>query len=436
MASLNDIVALTKRRGFIFPSSLIYGGFSSVYDYGPLGVELKNNLKKLWWEEMVYANDEIYGLDSAIFMHPKTWEASGHVKNFSDPLVECKSCHHRFRADHLAEGNPSGGGKCPECGGELTESRSFNLLVKAYLGVTEDSKSEVYLRGETCQGIYLNYKNVLSSMNPKIPFGIAQIGKAFRNEITTKSFTFRTREFEQMEMQYFIPPDHAFAKKTFDKWKERRMDWYLNLGINKKNIRFRDHEPDERAHYAKAATDIEYKSDLGWKEFEGIHNRGDWDLSRHSKYSGVDLNYLDLEKEKKYIPWIIETSAGADRAVLFFLMDAYKKEEKRTVLCLHPSLAPYKAAVFPLLRNKTDLVSKAKTVYENLKKEIVCAWDDRGNIGKRYLSQDEIGTPWCLTIDFDTLKDNAVTVRDRDTSKQERVNISKLAVYFKEKLEK
>ena len=430
---LNDIVSLAKRRGFIYPSSLIYGGFSSVYDYGPLGVEMKRNLKRLWWDEMVGKNDNIYGLDSAIFMHPMTWSASGHLDSFTDPLVECKDCHKRFRADHLLEDKQH---DCPECGGELSKSKDFNLLVKAYLGATEDNKSEVYLRGETCQGIYLNFKNILSSTNAKIPFGIAQIGKAFRNEITTKQFIFRMREFEQMELQYFVYPDIKSAQKEYDNWKEKRMAWFLGLGMQKENLRWRNHRPDEKAHYAKAAVDIEYKSPMGWKEIEGIHNRGDWDLSRHSKYSKTDLSYFDQTTNKRFTPWIIETSIGLDRSFLFFLIDAFHQEEKRTVLKLHPSLAPYKVAVFPLLKNKPDLVKKAKFVYQKLKADLNCVWDERGNIGKRYLAQDEIGTPWCVTIDFDTLKDDTLTVRDRDSSKQERVGISQLSKYFDNKLNK
>jgi glycyl-tRNA synthetase len=425
--SLNDIISLAKRRGFIYPSSEIYGGFSSVYDYGPLGVELKNNIKKLWWQEMVYQHDNIFGLDSAIFMHSKTWTASGHTDSFSDPLVECKRCHHRFRADHLLTK------VCPDCGGELTKPKDFNLLVKAFLGTTEDNKSMVYLRGETCQGIYLNYRNVLNSTKAKVPFGIAQIGKAFRNEITTKAFTFRTREFEQMEMQYFIEPEAKKAQEIFEYWKAQRLNWYLKLGINKANLRFRDHTTDERAHYAKAATDIEYHSSLGWKEFEGIHHRGDWDLSRHSRFSGQDLTYFEALTKKRFIPWIIETSAGADRATLFFLMDAFHQQDNRIVLQLHPLLAPFKAAVFPLLKNKPELVKIAREIYTDLRKDLVVDWDERGNIGKRYLAQDEIGTPWCVTVDFQTLTDKTVTIRNRDTTKQVRIEIDRLKDFLQKK---
>lgn len=430
MSNLDKIIALSKRCGFIYPSSEIYGGFASVYDYGPLGVELKNNIKREWWQSMVYAHQNIVGLDSAIFMHPKTWEASGHVENFTDPLVECRKCHHRFREDLLQE---EGFTQCPDCSGDLTPPRSFNLLVEAELGVTADTKSKVYLRGETCQGIYLNFLNVLSSTRQKIPFGIAQIGKAFRNEITPKNFIYRTREFEQMEMQFFIENDEKIANHYFEYWKKERLNWYLNLGINPDKIRFRTHADNEKAHYAKAAEDVEYETDFaGWKEFEGIHNRGDWDLSRHSQYSGKDLSYTD-DQGKKFIPWIIETSAGADRLALMFLLDSYREDEtkKRVYLSLNKKIAPFKTAVFPLLSNKEELVAKAKQVFELLRQSgLVVAWDDRGNIGKRYFAQDEIGTPSCITIDFDTLKDDTVTVRDRDTASQQRVSLDKLVEFL------
>ena len=428
--TLDKIVSLAKRRGFIFPSSEIYGGFSSVYDYGPLGVELKNNLKSYWWKTMVHDNRDIVGLDSAIFMHPKTWEASGHIENFTDPLVECKQCHHRFRVDLLEEQKQT---KCPDCGGEFTEPKNFNLLVEAKLGVTDENKDPVYLRGETCQGIYLNFLNVLNSSRQKIPFGIAQIGKAFRNEITPKNFTFRTREFEQMEMQFFIKPDEKEANKYFEYWKQKRLDWYVSLGLDKDKLRLQSHPKDKMAHYAKAAEDIEYKTDFGgWKEMEGIHNRGDWDLSRHSKYSGKDLSVITPDGER-YIPWIIETSAGADRAALVFLLDAYRedKDKKRVYLALDPKLAPYKVAVFPLLKNKPEIVAKAQKVYEQLSTKTNVAWDERGNIGKRYYAQDEIGTPYCVTIDFDTLEKDTVTVRHRDTTKQEVVSLDKLDAFLK-----
>lgn len=430
VTTLDKIISLTKRRGFIFPSSEIYGGFSSVYDYGPLGVELKNNLKNYWWKTMVHDHQNIVGLDSAIFMHPKTWEASGHIKNFTDPLVECKKCHHRFRADLLEKKKQT---KCPKCGGELTEPKNFNLLVEAKLGVTNDKKDKVYLRGETCQGIYLNFLNVVNSSRQKIPFGIAQTGKSFRNEITPKNFIFRTREFEQMEMQFFINPNNKEANEYFEYWKQQRLDWYTSLGLDKDKLRLQPHPKDKMAHYAKAAEDIEYNTDFaGWKEMEGIHNRGDWDLGRHSQYSGKNLSVID-DDGKRFIPWIIETSAGADRAVLFFLLDAYRedKNKNRVYLALHPKLAPYKVAVFPLLKNKPEIVAKAQKVYKHLSTETNVAWDERGNIGKRYYAQDEVGTPYCVTIDFDTLEDDTVTVRHRDTAKQERVSLDKLEDFLK-----
>jgi len=428
--TLDKIVSLSKRRGFIYPSSEIYGGFSSVYDYGPLGVELKNNIKSHWWQTMVHQRLDIVGLDSAIFMHPKTWQASGHVDNFIDPLVECKQCHHRFRADSLQEDKQT---VCPDCGGELTPPKNFNLLVEAKLGLTDDNKDPVYLRGETCQGIYLNFLNVYNSTRQKIPFGIAQIGKSFRNEITPKNFTFRTREFEQMEMQYFVKPDEKKSMDVFQQWKQQRFDWYLDLGIAKDKLRLQPHPKDKLAHYAKAAEDIEYKTDFGgWKEMEGIHHRGDWDLGRHSEFSGKDLSVTD-DQGDSFIPWIVETSAGADRATLIFLLEAYREDadKKRVYLSLDPRLAPFKAAVFPLLKNKPDIVSKAQQVYQRLSSKTNIAWDERGNIGKRYYSQDEIGTPYCITIDFDTLEDDTVTVRHRDTTKQERVGLDKLEDFLK-----
>lgn len=433
MTSLEKIVSLAKRRGFIYPGSEIYGGLGGTWDYGPLGVELKNNIKKAFWKSMVYGREDVVGLDAAILMNPKVWEASGHVAAFTDPLVECKICHQRFRADHeeLLKDHEAGhkGKKV-----EWTEPKKFNLLVEARLGVVEEEKSKVYLRGEITQGVHVNFKNVLDSTRQQIPFGIAQIGKAFRNEITPGNFTFRSREFEQMELQYYVKPEEA--KKWYEFWKNERMNWYLSLGMDKKKLRFRQHEENERAHYAKDAWDIEYDSPFGWKEFEGIHNRGDWDLSQHQKHSGQDMTYFDQAENKKYLPFIVETSGGVDRAALFFLIDAYSEDGERVVLKLHPKLAPYKVAVFPLLANKPELVKKAKSVYQNLKSNIQnpIAWDDRGNIGKRYFAQDEIGTPYCITIDFDTLGDDTVTIRDRNTAKQERVKIAKLAENLSSKL--
>ncbi|RJP47126.1 MAG: glycine--tRNA ligase [Armatimonadetes bacterium] len=429
---LDKIVALCKRRGFIYPGSEIYGGLAGTWDYGPLGALLKKNLKDQWWKEMVQLRDDIVGVDAAIMMNPKAWEASGHVEAFTDPLVECRIDHERIRADHPEEIKEHEEKHHPGKS-DWTEPRRFNLLVKAYLGVIEDKQQQIYLRGEITNGVQVNFKNVVDSTRIKIPFGIAQIGKAFRNEITPGNFTFRSREFEQMEVQFYIKPDEQEGKKWFEYWKQNRMEWYVGLGIKKDNLRFKDHALDERAHYAKAAVDIEYNAPWGWAEFMGIHHRGDWDLSRHQKYSGQDLSYKDLETGENYIPWDIETSAGVDRSLLFFLLDAYSQEGDRVVLKLHPKLAPYKAAVFPLLANKPDLVEKAREIYVDLKKEFMVSWDSRGNIGKRYASQDEIGTPYCITADFQTLEDDTVTVRDRDTGKQERVKIPELKDFIESK---
>lgn len=435
---MDKVVSLCKRRGFVFPSSEIYGGFASSYDYGPLGVELKNNVKKVWRDEMTKMQNNIVGLDSAILMSPKIWEASGHLAaGFADMLAECKKCKHRFREDHIKEG------KCPECGGELTKGRKFNLMMKTFVGPVEDKTTTAYLRAETCQGIYVNFENVRESMRLKIPFGIAQIGKAFRNEITPGNFTYRTREFEQMEMQFFVNPNEA--DQWFDYWKKARYDWYLKLGIKKENLRIREQKKDELPHYAKKAADIEYKFPFGWKEIEGIHNRGDWDLSNHAKHSGKDLSVLDEKTGEKFIPHIIETSAGADRGALTFLVDAYAEiaggrtttteaiKEVEIILKLDKKLAPVKVAIFPLSK-KEELAKIAKEIYKNLKTEFTCEYDETQSIGKRYRRQDEIGTPYCITVDFETLEDNAVTVRDRDTMKQERVKIEELRDYLKNKL--
>lgn len=433
---MEKIVSLAKRRGFIFPGSEIYGGLAGTWDYGPLGTELKNNIKREFWRAMVYERDDVVGVDAAILMHPKVWEASGHTEAFTDPLVECKICHSRIRADQEEE--IAGHEKMHGLKAEWTPPRQFNLLVEAKLGAVEGGQQKVYLRGEITQGVHVNFKNVLDSSRVKIPFGIAQIGKAFRNEITPGNFTFRSREFEQMEMQYYVRPDVREAANVFGQWKERRMEWYRKFGLN--HLRFRDHAPDELAHYAKAACDIEYDSPFGgWKEMEGIHNRGDWDLSRHAKFSGEDLTYFDEETKERYIPWVIETSGGVDRAALFFLIDAYQEDGERVVLKLHPRLAPYKVAVFPLLANKPQLVEKARGVYQLLvtsNQLSPVAWDDRGNIGKRYWAQDEIGTPWCVTVDFQTLEDDTATVRDRDTAKQERIAVKEIDAYLDKKLKK
>lgn len=422
---MEKIVALAKRRGFIFPGSEIYGGLTGTWDYGPLGVLLKQNIKSEWWKTMVSLRSDVVGIDAAIMMNTDVWRASGHLEAFTDPLVECMICHSRFRADKKEEIDAHE--KTHKEKVEWTKPRKFNLLVEAKLGVVEEEKQTIYLRGEITQGAFVNFENVVSSTRVKIPFGIAQIGKAFRNEITPGNFTFRSREFEQMELEFFVRPEDAEGDKWFNYWKKERMDWYVSLGIDKDKLRFRKHEDDERAHYAKYAEDIEYEAPFGWSEFEGIHHRGDWDLSHHK------LEYVD-EDGGKFTPWVIETSGGVDRSLLFFLLDSYKEDEKRVWLSLNPKLAPYKVAVFPLLANKPELIEKAKSVYDSLKPNFMTAWDDRGNIGKRYLSQDEAGTPWCVTVDFETLENDTVTVRDRDTATQERIAIKELGSYFSKKL--
>ena len=453
---MNKIVSLAKRRGFVFPSSEIYGGLAGVYDYGYYGVEIANSLKREWWKTMVQMRENIIGLDSSIFMNPKVWEASGHVSGFSDPLTECKNCHIRLRVDHLLEDkNISADEKmteeeinkifsehkskisCPKCGGKnFTDVKSFNLLVKSNLGnFTGDLKKDpVYLRGETCQGIYVNYKNVLDSSRVKIPFGIAQIGKAFRNEITARQFIFRTREFEQMEMQYFVHPD--MEMEEYEKLRETRWQYYLDLGIKEENLKWKKHE--NLVFYAKEAYDIEYKYPFGFSELEGVHARGDYDLTQHSKFSGVDLSYLNPVTNEKYIPHIIESSVGVGRTFFAVLCDAYCEEEingeKRVVLKFPKKLAPIKIAIFPLLKNKPKLVEKAREIYDLLKTDYMCEFDDNGNIGKRYRRQDEIGTPYCVTVDFDSLDDNAVTIRDRDTMEQERVGIEEIVKWLSERL--
>ncbi|OGZ92662.1 MAG: glycine--tRNA ligase, partial [Candidatus Staskawiczbacteria bacterium RIFOXYD12_FULL_37_10] len=424
------LVSFTKRRGFVFQSSEIYGGFSSCYDFGPLGVELKNNIKKEWWKKMTRMHDNIVGIDASVLMSPKVWEASGHLTaGFADELVECKKCHHRFRKD-LLEKN-----KCPDCGGELTNPKKFNLMLKTFVGPVEDDSAITYLRPETCQGIYVNFKNVLQSMRAKLPFGIAQIGKSFRNEITPKDFIFRTREFEQMEMQWFCDPKDA--DKFFEYWLEERMNWYIKLGIKKENLRAKETEKNELAHYAKRAVDIEYKFPFGWKEIEGVHNRGEWDLLNHSKHSGQDLSYTN-DEGKKFTPYIIETSAGADRALFTLLCEGFKEieggrtettdstKEVETVLDINKKLAPVKIAVLPLVKNKEEITKTAKEIFDMLKVHFDCQYDESGSIGRRYRRQDEIGTPYCITVDFETLDNKDVTLRDRDTMKQERVKISEL----------
>jgi glycyl-tRNA synthetase len=436
---MDKIVSLCKRRGFIFPSSEIYGGFSSCYDYGPLGVEMKNNIKKLWWDEMTKKHENIVGLDASILMSPKVWQASGHLTaGFADELVECKKCHHRFRKDFLKKN------ACPDCGGELTPPRKFNLMMRTFVGPVEDEASITYLRAETCQGIYMNFENVLNSMRMKIPFGICQIGKAFRNEITPRDFLYRMREFEQMEMQWFCHPKDA--DKFFDFWLKERIKWLQSIGLKKENIRYIEVPEKERAHYARRQVDIEYKFPFGWKEIEGVHNRGDWDLSNHSKHSGKDLRYFDDRTKERYFPFIIETSIGVDRLFFALFCDAYQEipggrtkttkstKEIEILLKLDKKIAPIKVAVLPLVRNKPELIKKAKEVYQMLKRYFVCQYDELGSIGRRYRRQDEIGTIFSLTVDFESLKQGDLTIRDRDTMEQERVKIKDLVKILKEKL--
>ncbi|MFY9484196.1 MAG: glycine--tRNA ligase [Patescibacteria group bacterium] len=437
---MEQIVSLAKRRGFIFPSSEIYGGLSGVYDYGPIGVELKNNLKDIWIHTMTRERDDIVLIDSNILMAPSVWEASGHTgAGFTDPLVECKKCHQRFRQDMAPKKDET-----DHHIHEFMAPKQFNLLVETRLGTVEGSKTKTYLRGETAQGIYVNFVNVKESTRKSLPFGIAQVGKAFRNEITIGHFLFRLREFEQMEMQFFIHPTEADT--WFAYWQKQRMDYYLALGINKDHLRFHEHGKDELAHYAKRAIDIEYKFPFGWKELEGIHNRGDWDLSRHSKFSGKDLSVFDEKTGKRLTPYIIETSTGLDRNLLMFMLESYEAveggrtvttkavKEVEEVLHFNPRVAPIKAAVFPLV-NKDKLPEVSQDIYHDLKKEWHVEYDDSGSIGRRYRRQDEIGTPFCITVDFDTLKDQSVTVRDRDSMKQQRVTIKDLKNYLSQKIE-
>jgi glycyl-tRNA synthetase len=436
---MDKLVSLAKRRGFVFQSSEIYGGLGSVWDYGPLGVELKRNIKDRWWRSMVLAREDVEGLDAGILMHPRVWEASGHVAGFTDPLVDCKQCKNRFRADDErikgTPGEPTA--QCPVCGtkGTLTAPRLFNLMFKTFMGPVEEDAAVVFLRPETAQGIYVNYLNVLQSSRQKVPFGIAQIGKAFRNEITPGNFIFRTREFEQMEMQFFVKPgtdDH-----WFEYWREERMRWLGNLGLNPDKLRFHRHTADELAHYAKDAYDIEYEFPFGWKEFEGIHNRTDFDLRRHQEYSGKRLEYFDQPANERFLPYVVETSIGADRLALVVLIDAYREEEvkgeTRVVLRLHPALAPIKAGVFPLV-NKDGMPEAARGVYDGLQGRFSVFYDDGGAIGRRYRRQDEAGTPFGITIDGQTIDDRTVTVRDRDTLAQERVGIDRLDGYLAERL--
>ncbi|ASS97900.1 glycine--tRNA ligase [Geobacillus thermocatenulatus] len=456
-ATMEEIVAHAKHRGFVFPGSEIYGGLANTWDYGPLGVELKNNIKRAWWKKFVQESPYNVGLDAAILMNPRTWEASGHLGNFNDPMVDCKQCKARHRADKLIEKALEEKGiemivdglplaqmdelikeydiACPECGSrDFTNVRQFNLMFKTYQGVTESSANEIYLRPETAQGIFVNFKNVQRTMRKKLPFGIAQIGKSFRNEITPGNFTFRTREFEQMELEFFCKPGEEL--QWFDYWKQFCKGWLLSLGMNEEHIRLRDHTKEELSHYSNATTDIEYHFPFGWGELWGIASRTDYDLKRHMEYSGEDFHYLDQETNERYIPYCIEPSLGADRVTLAFMIDAYDEEEledgtTRTVMHLHPALAPYKAAVLPLSKKLAD---GARRIYEELAKHFMVDYDETGSIGKRYRRQDEIGTPFCITYDFESEQDGQVTVRDRDTMEQVRVPIGELKAFLEEKI--
>lgn len=434
---MKGIVALCKRRGLIYPGSEIYGGMANTWDYGPYGVLLKNNVKQAWWTDLVMTRADIVGLDSGILMNPKVWEASGHTKEFTDPLVDCKKCRKRFKGDDPALSLRGAkatkqSAVCPECGGELSKPRQFDLMFRTNVGPVE-GENNTYLRPETAQGIFVNFKNVLDSTRVKLPFGIAQIGKAFRNEITPGNFTFRTLEFEQFELEYFVYPKDI--DKSFKQWTKDRLQWYINLGIDKKKIRLKEHDKKDLAHYAKAVVDVEYEFPFGWSELEGVANRGDFDLVQHTKHSGEDL-VVD-ESGKKIVPHIIEPSGGVDRAVLAFLVDAYGEEEvkgeKRTVLKLHPKLAPIKAAILPLVK-KGPLVKTAKEIYEQLKDKFFVEYDESGTVGRRYRRQDEIGTPFCITIDFENLEKNKATIRHRDSMKQDVVAVDEVGEWLAQRL--
>ncbi|MBH48626.1 MAG: glycine--tRNA ligase [Halobacteriovorax sp.] len=433
LKSMNELVSLSKRRGFLFQSSEIYGGLASCWDYGPLGVELKNNVKNRWWKAMTFRED-VEGIDASIFMHPTTWKASGHIDGFNDPMVDCKACKARYRADQIELTKP-----CVTCKaeGQFTEPRDFNLMFKTQMGAVEDPSAMVYLRPETAQGIFVNFLNVQSTMRKKLPFGIAQIGKAFRNEISPGNFIFRTREFEQMEMQFFVKPGEQ--KDWMEQWKELRLNWHLGNGLRKEKLRWHPHGENDLAHYADAATDIEYEFPIGWGEMEGIHSRTDFDLAQHQKFSGKKLEYVDqMDGNKKYIPYVIETSVGCDRAVLALLCDAYRlenegdKDNERVVMKFHPSVAPIKAAVMPLMK-KENLEEPARKLFAELQQHYKVEYDTSGSIGKRYRRQDEIGTPFCITVDYDTLEDHAVTIRDRDSMTQERVALDQVKKYIQDK---
>ncbi len=428
---MEKIVSLAKRRGFIFQSSEIYGGLNSCWDYGPVGIELKRNVKDAWWDFMVHRRDDVEGLDCSILMAPQVWEASGHLKNFTDPLVDCKVCKKRWRQDKLED--PT---KCPDCGGELTEARNFNLMFKTFMGPVEDSGAVIYMRPETAQGMFVNFKNVQISSRQKPPFGIAQMGKSFRNEITPGNFTFRTREFEQMEMEFFIPPEED--EKWYEYWKETRKNWYLMYGMREDHLRLREHEKSELAHYAKACADVEFLYPWGWDELEGIANRTNFDLTTHQEHSGKDLTYYNEQTKERYLPYVIEPAAGADRTTLAFLIDAYDEEvkengETRVVLHLHPKLAPVKVAVFPLMK-KDGLDELAHKIENELRESFTTFYDQSGAIGRRYARQDEIGTPFCVTVDYDSKTDGTVTLRFRDSMEQRRVKIEDLEKVIREEI--
>ena len=439
--TMDKIVSLCKRRGFIFQSSEIYGGLASTYDYGHYGVLLKSNVKAEWWRANVQQRDDMVALDAAILMHPRTWEASGHLEGFTDPLVQCLGeCKKRWRLDHLqeaaqAEGRETTGLKCPQCGGDLSEPRNFNLMFQTNMGPVQDEGSTIYLRPETAQGIFVNFKNVMQFARKKPPFGIAQVGKAFRNEITPGNFIFRTREFEQMEIEYFVPPDRA--EEYHERWMADRMRWYTDLGIRPDHLQLRAHDEDELSHYSSATSDIEYLFPMGWSELEGIANRGDFDLSRHAEYANEKLDYVDPSTGERYMPHVIEPSAGADRGTLAFMVDAYDEEQvegrERVLLRLHPRLAPVKVAVLPLV-NKDGQPELARKVYEELRSRVPAEYDTGGSIGKRYRRQDEIGTPWGVTVDHQTMEDGTVTLRDRDTLDQSRIAIDELGEELERRL--
>jgi glycyl-tRNA synthetase len=448
---MEKIVSLCKRRGFVYPSSEIYGGFANIYDFGPLGSLLAKNIRDIWIKKMVQEKDDVYLIDGSILMHPKAWEASGHTVAFTDPLIQCPACKKRFRADklegwQLKKDNQTGQWEvikqgslvCPDCKGNLIPTvKEFNLLMTTEVGSVAGEKSKVYLKGESCQNIYLNFLPFRDTMTAKFPFGMAQIGKAFRNEITLGKFLFKVREFEQMDIEYFCAPEKS--DNLYEEWKKIRYNWYVEeMGLSTERLRWRQHPPEERIFYAKDAWDIEYKFFDDFEELEGVHNRSDYDLKQQGKFSGKTLDYFDPINRKRFVPYIIECSGGLQRTFFAVLVESYReeviKDEKRIFLKIKPSLAPYKAAVFPLVANKPELTNKAKSIFDSLKSEFMVIWDDIGNIGKRYRRQDEIGTPWCITVDYQTLEDNTATIRDRDTMKQERIKIDEITEYIREKL--